>query len=469
MKKRAIFLAISLLLATVAAGHAEVKAGAFSVTPFIGGYTFEGNEDLKTAPVFGLRGGYYFTQNLGIEGFFHYVPTESESLPGNPSVKLYGFGIEGLYHFMPKSRLVPFLAVGVGGSRYSVSGPAKDRDRFTVDYGAGLKYYMMDNLALRADVRHVILPLNDRYNELLYTVGIEFSFGGAKKAMPEVMTTRAAEPAAAPAVVKDSDGDGVVDDLDRCPGTPSGVQVDRAGCPLDSDRDGVYDYLDKCPGTPAGVRVNSSGCPFDSDGDGVYDYQDKCPGTPAGVKVNMDGCPLDSDGDGVPDYLDKCPGSPAGVKVDADGCTPPPLPPPPPPPPVVQKMVPQAAKAMEAAIVEKGRVTLKVEFDFDKSIIKKQYHHEIGNLAEVMKAHPDFKITIEGHTDNTGGLTYNEKLSQRRADAVKDYLVTKFGIDASRLAVKGYGPIRPIESNATKEGRQKNRRVEAAAEYIIKK
>jgi OOP family OmpA-OmpF porin len=183
----------------------------------------------------------------------------------------------------------------------------------------------------------------------------------------------------------------------------------------------------------------------------------------------MDGCPLDSDGDGVPDYLDKCPGSPAGVKVDADGCTPPPLPPPPPPPPVVQKMVPQAAKAMEAAIVEKGRATLKVEFDFDKSIIKKQYHHEIGNLAEVMKAHPDLKITIEGHTDNTGGLTYNEKLSLRRADAVKDYLVTKFGIDASRLTVKGYGPIRPIESNATKEGRQKNRRVEAAAEFIIKK
>jgi OOP family OmpA-OmpF porin len=469
MKKRAIFLAISLLLATVAAGHAEVKAGAVSVTPFIGGYTFEGNEDLKTAPVFGLRGGYYFTQNLAVEGFFHYVPTESESLPGNPSVKLYGFGIEGLYHFMPNSRLVPFVALGVGGSRYSVSGPGKDRDRFTVDYGAGLKYYMMDNLALRADVRHVILPLHDRYNELLYTVGLEFSFGGAKKAMPAVMATRAAEPAAAPMVAKDSDGDGVIDDLDRCPGTPSGVQVDRDGCPLDSDRDGVYDYLDRCPGTPAGVKVDRSGCPLDSDRDGVYDYLDKCPGTPAGVKVNMDGCPLDSDGDGVPDYLDKCPGSPAGVKVDADGCTPPPLPPPPPPPPVVQKMVPQAAKAMEAAIVEKGRVTLKVEFDFDKSIIKKQYHHEIGNLAEVMKAHPDLKITIEGHTDNTGGLTYNEKLSLRRADAVKDYLVTKFGIDASRLTVKGYGPIRPIESNATKEGRQKNRRVEAAAEFIIKK
>jgi OOP family OmpA-OmpF porin len=234
---------------------------------------------------------------------------------------------------------------------------------------------------------------------------------------------------AAPIVVKDSDGDGVVDDLDKCPGTPSGVQVDKDGCPLDSDGDGVPDYLDKCPGTPAGV------------------------------KVDQEGCPLDSDGDGVPDYLDKCPGTPAGVQVDQDGC----------PPPVVEKIVPQAAKAMEAAIVEKGRVTLNVEFDFDKSIVKKKYHEEIAELAAVMKKYPDLKITIEGHTDNVGGLIYNEKLSQRRADAVKKYLVEKLGIDASRLNAKGYGEIRPIESNATKEGRQKNRRVEAAADYIIKK
>jgi OOP family OmpA-OmpF porin len=177
------------------------------------------------------------------------------------------------------------------------------------------------------------------------------------------------------------------------------------------------------------------------------------------VKVDQNGCPLDSDGDGVYDYLDKCPGTPAGVKVDKDGC----------PPPVVQKIVPQAASAMEAAIVEKGRVTLNVQFDNAKSIVKKNYHQEIAKLAAVMKKYPDLKITIEGHTDNVGGLTYNEKLSQLRADAVKNYLAVKFGVEASRLTAKGYGPIRPIESNATKEGRQKNRRVEAAADYIIKK
>jgi OmpA-OmpF porin, OOP family len=275
-------------------------------------------------------------------------------------------------------------------------------------------------------------------------------------------------------VPADSDGDRVFDNYDyrydlhhkstqyydKCPtSTPIGVEVDQYGCPPDADSDGVPDYLDKCPGTPAGMKVDKDGCPPDSDGDGVSDYLEKCPGTPAGVKVDENGCPLDSDGDGVPDYLDECPETPADVKVDKDGC----------PPPVVEKAVPQAESAMETAIVEKGRVILNVQFDSDKSIVKKKYHEEIGNLADVMKKYPDLKIEIEGHTDNVGGSAYNEKLSQRRADAVNKYLAEKFGIDASRLSAKGYGLTRPIASNATKEGRQKNRRVEAAAEYSIKK
>ena len=119
---------------------------------------------------------------------------------------------------------------------------------------------------------------------------------------------------------KDSDKDGVPDRLDKCPGTPFGVKVDKNGCPFDADGDGVPDYLDKCPNTPAGVQVDSVGCPLDTDGDGVPDYLDKCPNTPDGVSVDSVGCPLDSDKDGVPDYLDKCPNTPAGIQVDSVGC-----------------------------------------------------------------------------------------------------------------------------------------------------
>lgn len=124
------------------------------------------------------------------------------------------------------------------------------------------------------------------------------------------------------AVIQDSDGDGVPDSSDKCPGTPAGVKVDASGCPLDSDGDGVLDNQDQCPNTPAGTAVGTNGCPLDSDGDGVPDYLDKCPNTPAGVKVDASGCPLatDSDGDGVTDDRDQCPNTPPGTPVDAGGC-----------------------------------------------------------------------------------------------------------------------------------------------------
>lgn len=237
----------------------------------------------------------------------------------------------------------------------------------------------------------------------------------------------------------------------------------------------------------------SGGSPVDSDGDGVYDnfdyrydlhfiteqYYDKCPETPLGVKVDKYGCPFDSDGDGIPDHLDKCPGTPSGLKVDRDGC----------PPPIIQKVVPQPESAagavtagaatvgaatveaatVEAAILEKGRVTLKVEFDFDQAVVKRQYHQEIGHLAEVMKKYPDLRILLEGHTDHTGEPEYNQNLSERRANSVRRYLVENFSIESNRLSIRGYGETRPIASNTTKEGRQKNRRVEAEAEYSIRK
>jgi OOP family OmpA-OmpF porin len=439
MKKIMMFVTMLLVTAAAAAAQAEVKAGAFSVTPFAGGYLFEGNQDLKHAPVFGLRGGYHFTKNWAVEGVFHYLRTEHEAMAGNPDVDVYGGAIEGLYHFMPDSRLVPFVALGAGGQLYRPTGNIKDRDRFTVDYGAGLKYFLTENLALRADVRHVLLPLHDEYNNLLYTVGLTFAFGGGKKA-PAVVAARAAEPAAAPAVpvVLDSDRDGVPDNRDSCPGTPAGVQVDASGCPTDLDRDGVPDYLDDCPSTPPGVKVDAKGCPFDTDGDGVYDYFDKCPGTPKGVKVDEYGCPLPE-------------------KKAA-------------PAPAPAKAAPAPATKVEKAMVEKGRATLNVEFDFNKATLRKSEEKDIADLADVLKRYPDIKeIVIEGHTDNVGNAKYNEKLSQQRADAVKNELVKKYGVDASRLKTKGYGMTKPIATNATKEGRQKNRRVEAAADFTIKR
>jgi OOP family OmpA-OmpF porin len=127
----------------------------------------------------------------------------------------------------------------------------------------------------------------------------------------------------------------------------------------------------------------------------------------------------------------------------------------------------EAAAAPE--IIEKGRIELLVEFDTNKAIVKPQYDSNIEEVADVMKKYPDLKIVIEGHTDNVGTEKYNINLSQKRAEAIKQLMVKKFNIDANRIKAKGFGFSKPLDKNTLKEGRQKNRRVEAAVEYEIKK
>jgi len=178
----------------------------------------------------------------------------------------------------------------------------------------------------------------------------------------------------------------------------------------------------------------------DADGDGVPDSRDKCPGTPAGRKVDANGCELDSDGDGVVDALDACPNTPPGTKVDSRGC-PPPAPPPAP-----------------APVKEPVRFDLTVEFAFNSAEINDLSFRELRNAMQFLRDHPSTHAVIEGHTDNRGTDAYNQKLSERRAAAVVDVLA-KSGIDKGRLSSVGYGESRPIASNDTDEGRQKNRRV----------
>ncbi|MBN1545342.1 MAG: outer membrane beta-barrel domain-containing protein [Syntrophaceae bacterium] len=178
---------------------------------------------------------------------------------------------------------------------------------------------------------------------------------------------------------------------------------------------------------------------LDTDGDGVIDRLDQCPDTPAGVSVDEVGCPLDTDKDGVYDYLDKCPDTPIELKVDKDGC------------PI------------------KVTVNLNVLFDFDKAVVKPQYRDEIKRLADYLIKYPWEKGTLEGHTCSIGTEAYNQKLSQRRVDAIKAYLVEEFGIAEDRLQAVGYGESKPIASNDTREGRELNRRVQAVMETYIRK
>ena len=227
------------------------------------------------------------------------------------------------------------------------------------------------------------------------------------------------------------DGKTIGHELFRTIGCP-GRQLLDAGCPDgDADGDGVLDSKDKCPTTPKGRKVNAEGCELDGDGDGVVDALDKCPTVPAPGTV--DGCPVvkDSDGDGIMDDKDKCPTVPAPGTVD--GC---PVAPPP------------------------KKLTLEgVNFDNDKATLRPDAYGILDKAAATLKEWGDVKVEVAGHTDSRSDDDYNMKLSQRRAEAVRTYLIGK-GVAADRLTAKGYGESTPIADNETEEGRFKNRRVE---------
>jgi len=180
-----VFLMVMIASITV---YAEVDENSVSVTPFAGGYLFEGNEYQRSSYTVGLRAGYNITENIGVEGYFHYIPSELREVANEAWQNVYGYGIEGIYHFFPENKFVPFIAVGLGCVHYGYPEPYR-LTKFAVEYGGGVKYFLpykvakiffADNVALRADVRHV-MPFNERYNNLLCTFGIEFSFDVGKK------------------------------------------------------------------------------------------------------------------------------------------------------------------------------------------------------------------------------------------------------------------------------------------------
>ena len=239
----------------------------------------------------------------------------------------------------------------------------------------------------------------------------------------------------------DTDGDGVPDYLDKCPDTPKEAKgmVDKNGCLLDSDGDGVPDYLDLCPNTPTEAKafVDKNGCPKDTDGDGVPDYLDKCPDTPIAARgmVDQNGCPRDTDGDSVPDYLDKCPTIP-GVTSN-NGC-----------PEIKKEVRTLFQKALQG-----------IQFESGKFKIKPISYTILNKIASVLIENPTYLIEVQGHTDNAGKPETNLLLSEKRAEAVKVYLISK-GADAKRITSHGYGDTVPVASNKTPNGRALNRRVE---------
>lgn len=192
----------------------------------------------------------------------------------------------------------------------------------------------------------------------------------------------------------------------------------------DTDGDGVVDSMDKEAGTPKGARVDSHGKALDSDGDGVQDFRDREPYSIAGAEVDRDGVALDGDSDGVPNLLDKEPGSAAGAQVDVRGVT------------------IRSAPATTAVTV--GMSLPMIHFALGSAEITNDSYEKLIEVAKAMKDNPDAKIRITGHTDVRNANNKNADLSKARAENVANFLNTRFGIDKSRMIVEFRGADQPL-------------------------
>jgi outer membrane protein OmpA-like peptidoglycan-associated protein len=252
----------------------------------------------------------------------------------------------------------------------------------------------------------------------------------------------------------DNDQDRILDRDDACPDDPEDFDgfEDEDGCPEpDNDQDGILDPVDRCPNDPEVFNGynDEDGCPDalgDRDGDRILDHLDVCPDQPEDYDrfEDEDGCPdVDNDRDGILDVVDACPNDPETVNgfEDDDGC-------------------PDDAPKRVQVERERIVITEQIFFDLDRATIRPESFTLLDELAQTLLDHPDIlRVRVEGHTDSSGGVRYNERLSQSRAESVVAALVAR-GVEPQRLEAVGYGLARPIASNDTPEGRALNRRVE---------
>lgn len=344
----------------------------------------------------GIRGGYYPLRFLGLELETGVMPgkTDNDRRATFWTFRGHIVGQLGLWS------VTPFVLAGIGALGVASDRAAVGNDvDMSLHFGAGVKFYLNRWAQLRLDFRDVVSARRGVADGVAqsFEILLGFSVTFGRKSDPRVAKTEDGP--------RDSDGDGFLDDEDKCPSTP-GVAPD--GCPLE-----------------------------DRDGDGFPDAEDKCPDEPG---IYPDGCPRpDRDGDGIPDDLDKCPDEPETWNgfQDTDGC-----------PDELPQEVADFRGALEG-----------IQFDVNKDTIKAGSRKTLDNAAEVLKKYPDVRVEIGGHTDSTGSRDLNLDLSRRRARSVRRYLIEK-GVDGARIETRGYGPDKPIADNETPAGRTKNRRIE---------
>jgi OmpA-OmpF porin, OOP family len=401
MKSSVFFMvALATMLMVAATAVAAERDGAVSISPFAGGYTFDGTQHLETVPLIGLRLGYDLTKQFGAEAVADYQ--ESRGTRSGISKKVVSYRLDLLYNFMPDGPLVPYLAAGGGGLTYGGHGTkiTGENTDATVNAGLGIKYFLTDDIALRGDARQLFVfeePRSPKYN-WEYSMGVTFLLGGRRAPVAATTAPSTTKPAGYPAPVPTA----------KLAVTPPSITAGQIATLI-----WISQEATKCGIMPNIGSVEPQGS-------------------------------MDVTSSATTRYVLTCDGPGGTVKSSTDL--------------VVAGASPNAATNAPLSAAEPSGIAMTIEFGSGKAELQGSYQEGLAKIADFMKGNPTVTALIEGHADSIGDQAYNFELSERRALAVKHYLVNGFGIDGSRLAIKGYGSTRPVGDNSTPEGRLENRR-----------
>jgi len=466
-------LLLGLILPGVNDLHADQNSGRWSIHGTVGLRQPTFNEKFQPwamSPTFDMRLYYRVNDKLLIGGLFSYsrVFNDSSSTStfkiGNGKANQYwnnsSIGVLAKVRVYSERTFAPFMQFGIGVSSWSINWKATDEavivekpDGSDTEYeaseiflmaGLGGESFIHPRWSINYGIELILLTgigtdFSDNTNSYRsqgyanLKVGLGFYFGGREKSVFEKWREEER-------LRSQVEGVEAADTAEVAVGVTDIGEADSVESTADSDADGVRDAIDLCPDTPAEAAelVDETGCPIDSDIDGVPDYLDQCVDTPVGYAVDSVGCPRDGDSDGIADERDKCPETPRGYPVDSDGC-------------------------FDKASLFSKRI-IYASYQPGGSTIDEKTAAYLDSLVLVLTEFKDVKANIYGYTDNIGEAQANLKLSQKRADRVRNFLISR-GIEANRLNSIGRGETNFIATNANKYGREKNRRIEIEFEY----
>jgi OOP family OmpA-OmpF porin len=422
MKKILMVLVLgSFLLSLAAPAVADNQGGTFYVNPFTGGYQFDAAQQLDERSYYGVRAGYNFTKNVGLEVMYGFIPTETASMaPASRDVRVNRVGLDVLYNFRPGHHLVPFIEAGIGATQTTnPGGGMTNRGRGMFDYGAGVKYFLTDALALRADIKQAMFSDGgDNQTNLEYTIGLTFVFGAEKKQVAIAGDTTA------PEVVCTNPGSNVTGfAIDKNVTATFSEEMDRST--IDTSTFTVKNGTTPVPGK---VTFAGTTATFDP-------ANDLEKGTTYTATIVA----------GAKDVS----GNALANSHEWNFTT-----------------IPAPKLAVPILISLEDS-----HFTFDSTALSEDGKTILNYNARILKENPKMKIRIAGYASASGTKEYNQALSERRATAVKEYLIKEGGIDRGRLTKIGYGETRPAEyepvpSDIYSEAAKANQRV--LFELIVK-